>query len=152
MLNREDLVHINGITPNNSIVSLGSTILLLCLPNASIEQKVQVVHDKEILLGDYDGLLGIDFMRNRHAVINYENNNIKINHIVVLFKSELFKSAINYADKIILSPHSETITQLNFTSDIAYGIITNQEIQKDVLIPNILVQNVNQKHQFLFST
>ncbi|KAL3281691.1 hypothetical protein HHI36_004897 [Cryptolaemus montrouzieri] len=110
----------NGITPNSSIVSLGFTILSLCLPNASIKQKVQVDHDEEIQLGDYDGLLGIYFMRNYHAVIDYENNNIKINHIVVPFKSKLFKSAINYADKIIVPPHSDTVVQVNITNDIPY--------------------------------
>ncbi|KAL3276312.1 hypothetical protein HHI36_024247 [Cryptolaemus montrouzieri] len=100
---------------------------------------------KEIRLDGYDGILGTDFMKDHHSVIDYNNNTIKIDHIILPFKDHYIQNNIEYANKIILSARSETIAEVKLSNCLPLGIIINQEIQKDVLIPNTLVNNNNQK-------
>ncbi|KAL3285432.1 hypothetical protein HHI36_023905, partial [Cryptolaemus montrouzieri] len=84
-------------------------------------------------------------MKDHHSVIDYNNNTIKIDHIILPFKEDYIQNNIEYANKIILSARSETIAEVKLSNCLPLGIIINQEIQRDVLIPNTLVNNNNQK-------
>ncbi|KAL3283116.1 hypothetical protein HHI36_006272, partial [Cryptolaemus montrouzieri] len=93
-----------------------TTVLSLCLPNATITQKAHVVYEKEIRLDGYDGILGTDFMKDHHSVIDYKNNTIKIDHIILPFKEDYIQNNIEYANKIILSARSETIAEVKLSN------------------------------------
>ncbi|KAL3287208.1 hypothetical protein HHI36_001685 [Cryptolaemus montrouzieri] len=84
-------------------------------------------------------------MKDHHSVIDYNNNTIKIDHIILPFKEDYIQNNIEYANKIILSARSETIAEVKLSNCLLLGIIINQEIQRNVLIPNTLVNNNNQK-------
>lgn len=68
----DDIVVINGINPNTSITTLGSTNLDLNLDELNINPKVHVINSYKIST-PFDGILGDDFFQSQEAEINYKN-------------------------------------------------------------------------------
>lgn len=119
-----------GITGHKAH-TIGMMQATINLKNQKITHNIYVVRDDFPM--EYEGILGIEFLRQHQVSCNYRNKEIKIGE-------SIFK--LTPYNKIILKPRSKTIVQA-VTNRNETGIIQVEETAPGVYIGRCLVEPKN---------
>ncbi|XP_077264813.1 uncharacterized protein LOC143898889 [Temnothorax americanus] len=126
----EDRIALTGIT-GHKIHTIGKVYATIETNKLKIKHAFYVVGEDMAI--EYDGILGIDFLRTHAASCDYEQMQLKI-------KEETFK--LHPYGKVTLKPRSETIIEA-ITDKNEEGIVQAREMKPGVYIGNCLVKPEN---------
>lgn len=121
------IISISGITPNNSMKTLGHIPIYY----ESLNHNFHVVILEDFL---YDGIVGNDFLSKFNCKIDYTQNNILI--------SDKVKLTLNFTEPIYtIPPCTETIIECSVSNpEINEGFILDQIPINSLLIANCIVK------------
>lgn len=155
-INKNDIISMRGIT-NERKFSLGSININFIFSHLFLEHKIHVVPDDFPLPSN--GLLGKDFLKRHHCLIDYGDMTLAIRpNGVASAKTRIFSEVAQ--NVVVAPPNSETFKLFHVESDYFPCVIENQEIAPRVFIPNtiavgkecwIRVLNTNDNFTFLQS-
>ncbi|XP_077282383.1 uncharacterized protein LOC143908567 [Temnothorax americanus] len=126
----EDKMALTGVTGHKAH-TIGKFTATIDLKNRKIKHTIYVVKDDFPI--EYDGILGVDFIKKHRASYSYESSAIRIGNSTL--KLYPYK-------KIVLKPRSETIVQVATDKNLL-GIIQAEETMPGVFIGNCLVMPEN---------
>ncbi|XP_071631814.1 uncharacterized protein [Temnothorax longispinosus] len=126
----EDKMALTGATGHKAH-TIGKFTATIDLRDRKIKHTIYVVKDDFPI--EYNGILGVDFIKKHQASYSYESNSIKIGNSTL--KLYPYK-------KMILKPRSETIVQVAIDKN-SLGIIQAEEKMPGVFIGNCLVMPEN---------
>ena len=119
-----------GIT-GHKVYTIGKMHATIDLNGQKIKHDIYVVKDDFPL--DYEGVIGIDFLKKQQISCDYRNKEIKIGNAILKLKPH---------NKIVLKPRSETIVQAA-TNRNETGVIRAQQTAPGVYIGRCLVEPKN---------
>ncbi|XP_029659455.1 uncharacterized protein LOC115233278 [Formica exsecta] len=127
---KEEKITLTGVT-GHKICTIGKFKATITLEKRRIKHTMYVVKDDFPI--EYDGILGVDFLRKHQATCNYKTKQLKVGqHILKLYP---------YL-KVTLKPRSETIIQVA-TDKNTIGVIKAEETIPGIFIGNCLVEPTN---------
>ncbi|KAM0732490.1 Retrovirus-related Pol polyprotein from transposon 412 [Formica fusca] len=124
----EDKIALTGIT-GHKVHTIGKMYAAIKVDGHKLEHVFYAVKDDIPI--EYEGILGIDFLRQHSVSFNYKQNQLKIGEAVLKFHS---------FNKIILKPRSETIVKAA-TNQNRIGIVRAEETAPGIYIGNCLVES-----------
>ncbi|XP_071574634.1 uncharacterized protein [Temnothorax nylanderi] len=127
---REKKIALTGVT-GHQIYTLGKIRASILIGKETIRHTMYVVRDDFPV--DYEGILGIDFLKKHQAVPNHAENRLKIG--AATFKLQPYR-------KFTLPPRSETIISA-ITNTNKVGIVRGKEISPGVFIGNCMVKPID---------
>lgn len=126
----EDKIALTGVT-GHKVHTIGRINATIKLNDAKIKHRMYVVKDDFPI--EYDGILGVDFLKKQGAVCNYSTKQLRVGqNILKLYPYR----------RITLQPRSETIIQVA-THENMIGIIQAEETTPGVFIGSCLVDPKN---------
>lgn len=134
-LDKQNIIQIRGIN-SSPIQTIGSTTLQMSLPNNfSIEHKMHVLNARKLDV-PHDGILGNDFLKSHNAIIDMNDNVIRIGKNILPLNAKP-----KFSKTIKIPPRSNYIAKISISNNVEEGLIAQREIQEKVFIPNVLVKS-----------
>ncbi|KAL6446821.1 hypothetical protein ACFW04_001329 [Cataglyphis niger] len=122
----EDKIAFTGIT-GHKVHTIGKVYVTIKINNQKVKHTFYVVRDDIAI--EYEGILGIDFLRQHSVTCDYKYNRLKIGNAML----NLYPF-----NKIILKPRNETIIKAR-TDQNRIGIVRAEEKAPGVYIGNCIV-------------
>ncbi|XP_070169655.1 uncharacterized protein [Polyergus mexicanus] len=126
----EEKITLTGVT-GHKICTLGKFKATITLRERRINHTMYVIKDDFPI--EYDGILGVDFLRKHQATCNYKTKQLKVGQHILKLYSYL---------KMTLKPRSETIIQVA-TDKNTIGVIKAEETIPGIFIGNCLIEPTN---------
>ncbi|XP_070159225.1 uncharacterized protein [Polyergus mexicanus] len=123
----EGKIALTGIT-GHKIHTIGKMYATIKMDNHKVKHAFYVVRDDIPI--EYEGIIGIDFLRQHSVSCDYNQNQLKIGDAVLRFHT---------FNKTILKPRSETIVKA-ITKQNRIGIVRAEETAPGIYLGNCLVE------------
>ncbi|KAM0727545.1 Retrovirus-related Pol polyprotein from transposon 412 [Formica fusca] len=123
----EGKIALTGIT-GHKVHTIGKMYATIKIENHKVKHAFYVVRDDIPI--EYEGIIGIDFLRQHSVSCDYNQNQLKIGEAVLRFHT---------FNKTILKPRSETIVKA-ITKQNRIGIVRAEETAPGIYLGNCLVE------------